>query len=69
MQNPVASSKIINKMQLTTNGHLRPYLSDMKPKIAAPRGRNIRTRVTATEISDGFLLKVSASSGYVRVTV
>jgi len=63
LQKPVASSKMISNTQLITNGHLRPYLSDRKPKIAAPSGRNIRTSVIATDISDGFLSKVSASSG------
>ena len=48
---------MIDNIQLATNGHFRPYLSNRKPKIAAPSGRNISTNMTATEVFDGFLVE------------
>ena len=63
------SSRTMNRILLTTNGHFRPYRSAARPKMIEPTERNIRTNVIPHDICTLVLSKVSARSDKVKLTV
>jgi hypothetical protein len=68
-QKPVPSSSTIKRMLLTTNGHLRPYLSAARPKPIAPIERSISTSVRPHVMSLMLLSNSAASCVVVKLTV